>query len=322
MKEIGGYFELNEYNLPMLHDNLLKFNSGRNCLAYLIETKKIKKIYLPYYICDSVIDTCKKYNLDIDYYDLNNDFMPINLEKTENSYLYVVNYFGQLNNYDKKYLLKKYNKIIIDNTQAYFDKPFKTCDNIYTCRKYFGVPDGALLYTDMIDNYQNLDTEISYDKMKHILGRYEISASKFYNDYSSNEDDYSNKKILKMSKISNNLLHGIDYKMVKKIRNRNYNFLLKKLKFINKLSLRKVNGAYAYPLYLDDATELRKELIENKIYVPTLWPNVLEDKYNTTKSYDFAKNIIPIPCDQRYTISDMERICNIIYPYFYKEVKK
>ena len=156
MKEIGGYFELNEYNLPMLHDNLLKFNSGRNCLAYLIETKKIKKIYLPYYICDSVIDTCKKYNLEINYYDLNNDFMPTNLEKDENSYLYVVNYFGQLNNYDKKYLLKKYDKIIIDNTQAYFDKPFKMCDNIYTCRKYFGVPDGALLYTDIVDNYQKM----------------------------------------------------------------------------------------------------------------------------------------------------------------------
>ncbi len=60
MKEISGYFELDIYRLPMFHENSLKFNCGRNCLAYLIEKRNIKKILLPYYICDSVIDICKK----------------------------------------------------------------------------------------------------------------------------------------------------------------------------------------------------------------------------------------------------------------------
>ena len=50
MKEYGGYIELDTYRLPMLHDGFLAFNCGRNCLAYIIQKRKIKKITLPYFI--------------------------------------------------------------------------------------------------------------------------------------------------------------------------------------------------------------------------------------------------------------------------------
>lgn len=43
MKEIGGYIEMEHYNLPMLHDRAIALNCGRNCLAYLIRAKEIKK---------------------------------------------------------------------------------------------------------------------------------------------------------------------------------------------------------------------------------------------------------------------------------------
>ena len=54
MKEIGGYIELDRYTLPMLHENAKALNCGRNCLAYLIRARGIKKIALPYFLCDSV----------------------------------------------------------------------------------------------------------------------------------------------------------------------------------------------------------------------------------------------------------------------------
>ena len=60
MKEIGGYFELDRYRLPMLHEEALALNCGRNCLSYLIEARNIKKILLPYFMCNVVSDTCKK----------------------------------------------------------------------------------------------------------------------------------------------------------------------------------------------------------------------------------------------------------------------
>ena len=42
MKEIGGYIELDTYGSSSMHENAIKLNTARNCLAYLIETKKIK----------------------------------------------------------------------------------------------------------------------------------------------------------------------------------------------------------------------------------------------------------------------------------------
>lgn len=315
MKEIGGYFQLEQYDLPALHNNALKFNCGRNCLAYIIETKNIKKILLPYYICDSVIDICKKYNVHIIYYHINSKFLPIDLEYDDETYLYVANYYGQIKYETKKKLLKKYKKIIIDNTQAYFDKYLKKCDNIYSCRKYFGVPDGAFLYTDCNYNYDSLEYEEVFNKMSHILGRYEKSASEFYKKFVDNDEQFCDSNVKKMSKITDNLLHSIDYKKVRKIRNKNYKFLYKGLKKINKLKLRMVDGAYCYPLYVENADKIRKNLIDNKIFVPLLWPNVIDDMDSETLEYKFAKNILPLPYDQRYTNKDMQTIITVIDKY-------
>ena len=44
MREIGGYFELDKYSMPMLHEGAIALNCGRITLAYLIEAKGIEKI--------------------------------------------------------------------------------------------------------------------------------------------------------------------------------------------------------------------------------------------------------------------------------------
>ena len=44
MKEYGGYIELDTYSLPMLHEGAKALNCGRNCLAYLIEARGIRKL--------------------------------------------------------------------------------------------------------------------------------------------------------------------------------------------------------------------------------------------------------------------------------------
>ena len=53
MREIGGYIEFEHYNGSMFHDGAVALNCGRSALAYLWETKKIQKLYLPYFLCDS-----------------------------------------------------------------------------------------------------------------------------------------------------------------------------------------------------------------------------------------------------------------------------
>lgn len=145
-----------------------------------------------------------------------------------------------------------------------------------------------------------------------MYGRFEECGSEFYQDFLKNEEILSNLPLKQMSKLTNNLLHGIDYKFIKERRTKNYNYLFDALKKINKLRLKRIEGGFAYPLYMEDGNELRKKLIANKIYVSTLWPNVITDELKATLEYDMALNILPLPCDQRYDEEDMEYMIEII----------
>lgn len=312
MHEIGGYIELDNYYLPMLHKTAIALNTGRNCLIYFIKSKNIKKIYLPYYICSAVTDACKKTGIEINYYNISDNFSIPNFDMKKESYLYIVNYFGQLSNNIIMLLKDKYKNIIVDNAQAYFQPPMVNVDTIYTCRKFVGVPDGGFLYTDKMLNI-NLEQDISFERMTFLCGRFEKCASDFYNNFLINEKLLKDLPLRKMSKLTNNLLHGIDYEFVKNRRTKNYNYLYEKLEKINKLHLKRIEGAFAYPLYIENGNELRKKLIANKIYIPTLWPNVITDELKATLEYDMALNILPLPCDQRYDEKDMEYIIGEIY---------
>lgn len=108
MNEIGGYLEMEHFHGDILHGNAIALNCGRNALAYIILAKKIKRIVLPYYMCDSVIDTCVKLGVAIRYYHIRDDFLPadvIDIESDE--WLYMVDYYGQIQNIDIQRVYKK-----------------------------------------------------------------------------------------------------------------------------------------------------------------------------------------------------------------------
>ena len=311
MREIGGYIELDKYRGTMLYDDAVLLNCGRNALAYLIKARNIKRIYLPYFLCDSVTDVCKRYGVTITYYHIGVDWLPVHIDLKKDEWLYLVNYYGQLSNFTISNIVAKYENIILDNAQAYFQKPVDKVDTICTCRKFFGVPDGAVLYTSAVLN-EPLVQDTSYDRMLFLLGRYEKTASEFYAQYVENNRLFSGEPIKEMSKLTRNLLSGLDYDFIRKRRTNNFRFLHDELGRFNKLYLTIPEGAFMYPFYVENGYEIRKKLQEQKIYIPLLWPYVMEVCDKTAIEYDMAKNILPLPVDQRYTTIDMEILVNIL----------
>lgn len=311
MKEYGGYIELDTYRQPMLHDGALALNCGRNCLAYLIEARHIRKLVIPYFMCDSVFDVCKRYGAELSFYHVDEHFKPVEVSLANDEWLYLMNYYGQLT---PEYLVKlkeKYDRVIVDNAQAYFDVPLPNIDTLYTCRKYFGVADGAFLYTDISFN-GILPVDESFERMHFLLGRFERTASEFYNEYSTNNHLFANEPIKRMSKLTDNLLHGIDYEFVKQRRTDNFKIYHDLLGVMNELDIRMVDGAFAYPLMIENGVEIRKVLQQRKIYIPTLWPNVSENVSETSAEYKMSQHILPLPCDQRYRDVDIEHIISIL----------
>ena len=307
MKEIGGYIELDTYRGNMLHGDGIKLNCGRKALEYIIKAKSIKKILMPKFMCDSCDKVYHDYNVEVKYYSIGIDFKPVITSRKDDEWIYIVNFYGQLKNED----IKRYGeKIVIDNAQAYFEEPIKGIDTLYTCRKFFGVADGAILYTDAM--LSGIPQDESYDRMKFLLGRYERIASEFYQEYADNNDYFENQPIKRMSKLTENLLHGVDYEFVKERRTENFEYLNNKFSELNKLSLRVPEGAFMYPLYVEHGAKIREKLQMRKIYIPTLWPSVFELCEENDLEYDMARNILPLPIDQRYTIEDMEYMSDLL----------
>lgn len=301
MKEIGGYIELDTYTGKMLHEDGVKLNCGRNALAYILSVKKIKKLWMPKFMCDSCDKVLSDNEIEIQYYTINSDFKPQIDKHTD--WLYVVNFYGQLSN---TYLASLGEKVIIDNAQAYFQKPIAGMDTLYTCRKFFGVADGAILYTDKMMTIDEQDE--SFGRMHFLLGRYERSASEFYSEYVENNQLFKNEPIKRMSRLTYNLLHALNYEMIKSKRTENFSYLQNKLADINKLRLSTPEGAFMYPFYHERGSEIRKKLQAKKIFIPTLWPAVFNRCKEDELEYDMAKNILPLPVDQRYNKYDMQYI--------------
>ena len=149
VKECGGYIELETFHGKLLHEGAIALNCGRGALEYLCEAKKVQKLYLPRFLCSSVPNLCKKIGVEFEYYPINKNFEPVfQQELGDGEWLYIVNFYGQLSNDYLSICKQKYGRIIVDNAQSYYQMPVPGVDTLYTCRKYFGVADGAFLHTD------------------------------------------------------------------------------------------------------------------------------------------------------------------------------
>lgn len=318
MQEIGGFLELEHYSDGLYHEKAIKLNTGRNCLELCINLFHISSIWLPDYMCDAVFSNCKKNNVAIHFYTIDKDFDPVFPRNPEsNDYLYLCNYYGQITPEVINQAIDLFqDRIILDNIQSFYTPPANSINTIYSCRKYFGVPDGAFLYCTSAHNAEvllsNIPQDQSFDSMQYILGRFEKTASDFFHDYQNHESLLENKPLRKMSKLTENLLRSINYDEVKRKRERNWLFLHNACEKSNELNLHCSEGPYVYPLLIRNADQIRKELIQNKIYIPTLWPNTAKSPQHNTWSYYYSNNLLPLPIDQRYDTKDLIKIIDIL----------
>lgn len=313
-QEIGGYFELETSQRKPFYNNLIGINTGRNGLEYLLRANGYKRLFIPFYTCDVILEPLFKLGIEYEFYYINQDLEPTTLPnlKENEGFLYT-NYFGLKNSFVKKlaYLLKN---LIIDSSQAFFERPLENVDSFYSVRKFFGVPDGGYVHEKSPHDLKIGQTDKSFNRMRHLLIRTDKNARAGYEIFKKNDSILSNQPIKKMSRLTNSLLHNIDYDNVSQTRINNFNYLHKHLRKINLLTCLdkcESNGPMIYP-FLSNGNDLRNRLIAEKIYVATYWPNVGEWVEKDTTEHLLYSNLIALPIDQRYNVNDMDRILNVI----------
>lgn len=295
------------------HQDALRLNTARNSFEYVLRARHCRKVYVPHYTCEVMLEPTNKLGIDVLFYAVDEALEPVALPVLEEgeAFLYT-NYFG-LKQHCLKRLADVYgNRLIVDNAQAFYAEPLPGIDTFYSARKFFGVPDGAYLYTDM-PLEQEMEQDVSFERMSHLLKRIDLGAEAGYQDFRRNDDSLCLQPIKRMSKLTENILCGIDYESAKQRRRRNYAVLDNALKDSNRIRLALDDEAVpmVYPYWTDDAS-LRQKLIENKVFVATYWPNVKEWTKDGMLEYELAEKLIPIPVDQRYGIKEMEIMKNVV----------
>lgn len=311
-REIGGYLELERFRGPMLHEGDIALNCGRACLEYLIELRGINRIWLPDYLCSSVLALCSRCGVEVATYRVGADFLPVyDFEIGLNEWLYLVDYFGQLDAAAVRAAVEvSGGRLVVDESQGYFREPWAGSDTLWTCRKWFGVADGAFLHTrDGACLEHELPRSESFDKMGFVLGRFERPAGEFFAESKVNNSRFASEPMAGMSAITENLLRAVDYAAAAEARRSNWDALDGVLGGMNLLKgIAKPSAPFMYPLFVEDASGIRARLAEERIFIPTLWPNALDEWESSSWAFRYSKNILPLPIDQRYGVMDMERL--------------
>ncbi|SNS61830.1 hypothetical protein SAMN06265795_104152 [Noviherbaspirillum humi] len=313
---IGGYFSLevprfDGFPYPVAH----RFQSARAAFAALLDQGRPARVWMPSYLCDAMLEPLAAASVPTSFYSLDADFMPDgSLQPGESDWILYVNYFG-LHGESAKAVATRYGsqRLIVDNSQAFFCPPEEVLATLYSPRKFFGVPDGGLLACAAFTPVAPSEDERSPSRSLHLLTRLDGAVEKGYAQFQEAERSFSDVAPKRMSRLTNALLDGIDYDAARRRRNANFRQLDDALAHVNEFSFAasEQNGPLCYPLLSRDEG-LRDALIANRIFIPRYWPDVLQRVGPGSREAAWVNAVHPLPCDHRYGESDMARIIEVV----------
>lgn len=348
---ISSHNKLTEKNL-MLKDNNLLLNYGRTAIKFLLESlrdiESVTGILLPNYLCESIIKPLRDIEIPFEFYKVDKNFQII-LNDLESKVkpdwaVFILDYFNirqekEVRNYLQ--IIRNSNIIIEDITHSLFDRKEPVGHvQIASLRKWLGIPSGALirdfyngeLYNHVLPIACEINARVVQKRfyaanLKTLYIENQLNEnikSEFLNMFAEAETilDKSIIEVQSIDSISKEIIDHYDFKAMTDIRKRNYKTLYDGLKGVKKVEV--MNGVpdnnnvpLGFPIKVQDRDSLRSTLIEGQIYPPVHWP--LPDELLLESTDDILKisrSIMTLPCDQRYSETDMNRIITIIKNHY------
>lgn len=265
---------------------------------------------MPSYLCESVLSG--KFNTE--FYEINKD-LTINfsfLKKIKpQEVVVIINYFGFPQSQSIYDQIKEKKAISIqDASQSLFSKNSIADFTIYSLTKLIGIPDGAMIETDLeldlnLENppadYISRCFEYKFKRTKFDLGE----DNNWHQEYiaQKNKTPIGN---FKMSETSKNIWNNnLDHQFMIDSTVQNFQYLQNFIKPIKHLEKDVV--PIGFPILCKNRDATLNYLISEKIYPPIHW-NLKKVPKTFNISYEISQQELTIPCDYRYNITDMEKI--------------
>ena len=319
-REIGSFIELafaKEKEIYSGNSGVARLNSGRAGIYHATRMWNCKVVYLPVYQCETVREFLLRKGVSVKYYNIDWQFNPLIETIEDDACIVIVNYFGIMGVDRMEQLAERFERVIVDNSQAFFATPIADTYGVYSARKFVGVPDGAYVVGEnaekFVDEYAPC---YSSDTSLFLLQRIEYGCEgKTYENRSMNEERIDKEDILQMSKLTRTILDGCDYKAISEKRRENFQLASQLFGDVNKLD---VNQYYddtcvpmVYPLVVEDDSLLEK-LLNEKHFQGRWWNYILSEAKEDSFEYWLSRYMIPITIDQRYGKEELKFIRGLI----------
>lgn len=342
--EIGSYFWIDKKGifsnkgdirfLPQVSDATFAF-SGRNAIEVALrdamKNKTIKKVYVPSYCCVSMLQSFIDNGVEYDFYEISMENGKIKYTIDENKecdMILFMRYFSMKSD-DLNEVLSKMKArgvvIVEDITHSLMDDQIHLSVSDYlvgSLRKWFAIPTGGwvgkvtgnLVVKPNVDSNHTVIEKLNGMNMKaHYLSGEDVSKEEFLKINSKFDNDLIHvDRMLQLDDTSLTILGSTDIKAIKEQRKKNVAVLKDRLCSIKSITLPdidlEVSTPLFYPIFLNtvDRDSLRKHLIENAMYCPIHWPEVMG------ANAGIRENELSLICDQRYTEKDMIALCECI----------
>jgi len=307
----GGFFEL---ELPSgrgsYHDGALPMASGRACLRHIVNHLRPRRTWIPFYVCDAVLAAIARAGASCEFYAIDEALGPVLPDDFagDDALLYV-NYFG-INDATAERLAQLFgDRLIVDDTQAFFRRGHARQYSFNSVRKFFGVPDGGFAYgAGLRETPLRQPQGVHCDHLvNRLLGHQETAFEQFRQAEACVSDEP-----VGMSEVSLRLLANVDVESARVKRQHNFASLHALLGSQNRLPVSadvKSTGPFCYPLLLDNPVPWNT-FWSRELFVPRLWPELEQrpDGRRFLWERQLADCLLPLPIDHRYGSADMERM--------------
>lgn len=287
-------------------------NSGRSAIYAAAAAAKADSAWLPAWLCPTVKEFLEARGVGVREYHVGWDFLPELDRVSDREVVVWTNWLGCMSSEVRSAVMKRFNgRLVIDNCHSYFEPPVRGAWNVYSCRKFLGVPHGAFLVADSVESEPLPAAESDVGGIAFLDAARGGGSNSVYGDYLENEASFSSRYEL-MNPFVRTFVSSVNEKDIVRKRRSNFDVLLRRFgEFVAPGMSKGSLSPIWFPLYVEDRV-LREKLVANRVFVPRLWKRALSDPRSTEAERALAQYLLPLPIDQRYSGSDMEEMGDVV----------
>lgn len=335
MKIIGGMFGLEDFRaLPEFSPQFLQgshilLSNARSGIRLLVEQLRPMTVWMPSYLCGSMVQAVNPAVSQIQFYEVDYDLNIPSLEwldRVQNGDLVVcIAYFGfPIQSGLVKAARERSAWVLEDDSQALLSLNHDPDAHFHlnSPRKFFGVPDGAILSAE--DTDFEFPSDLPPPPPRWWLQALNASLLRAEFDRHGGERDWFRIANLvdaaaplsphRMSELSEVIMrYRIDYPSISSRRIANYRTLLVDLEHLALFPILPEGVVpLGFPVRLEDRDRIRQRLFDHQIFPPVHWDIRRFIPVSFQASHRLSRHILTLVCDQRYEAEDMHRTAEFV----------